>query len=63
MKDGSEKTASKGVNATYAEIKKGVISGENITFHRDPPAFSLRYGQRAIIREVKFSEMAHLEGK
>jgi hypothetical protein len=54
------KTASKGVRLNYEEIKQGVISGENIVFYKDAPAFSLKYGPRFFTREVNFSGVKKL---
>lgn len=51
------KVASKGVRLDFDEIKRGVLTGENITFYKDAPSFSLKHGQRFIPREVDFENI------
>lgn len=59
MKDanGKEKVASKGVRLTFEQIKTGVLTGENITFYKDAPSFSLKYGQRFSHRVIDFKNI------
>lgn len=59
MKDanGATKTASKGVRLTFEQIKEGVLTKQNLTFYRDAPAYSLKYGQRFFSREVAFKNI------
>lgn len=51
------KVASKGVKLSFEEIKRGVLSGKNLTQYRDAPAFSLKYGARFFSRETNFEEL------
>ena len=59
MKDakGEVKTASKGVRLSFEQIRDGVLSGKNITFYRDAPAYSIKYGPRFFSREVNFKDI------
>lgn len=58
LKDGSLKTASKGVRLSYDEIKEGVLTGENVIQERMAPAYSLKYGARFFSRETNFKNIA-----
>jgi len=55
---GEHKVASKGVRLIYDQIKEGVLTGKNIDFTRDAPAFSLKFGARYTKREVDFKNLA-----
>ena len=46
------KTASKGARLTYDQIIR-IAQGETVTWKKDAPAFSLRYGARFIERNIK----------
>ena len=50
--NGEYKTASKGVKATAQEILR-IVKGEIITFKKESPVFSLKYGQKFIDKNIK----------
>jgi hypothetical protein len=55
---GTHKVASKGVRLTYEQIKNGVITGENIDFEKDAPAFSIKFGARFTPRTIDFKNIS-----
>lgn len=55
---GEHKIASKGVRLNFEQIKNGVLSGENIEYSKDAPAFSLKFGARYTTREINFKNIA-----
>lgn len=55
---GKHKIASKGVRLTYDQIKEGVLTGKNVEFTKNAPAFSLKFGARFTKREINFEKLA-----
>lgn len=55
---GKHKVASKGVRLNFDQIKQGVLSGTNIDFAKEAPAFSLKFGSRFTTREIDFKNIA-----
>lgn len=51
------KVASKGVKLTYEQIKSGVLTGENVSYDFDAPAFNLKTGARFTSREINFKNL------
>lgn len=51
------KVASKGVRLKYDQIKEGVLSGKNVEFTKESPAFSLKFGARYTKKEIDFKNI------
>lgn len=56
--DDQHKTASKGVRLSFEQIKRGVLSGNDIITEKDAPAFSLQFGARFFARKTEFKNIS-----
>lgn len=55
--DGKHKVASKGVRLTFDQIKNGIKNRSNITFKKETPAASLKYGFRYFEKQISFNNL------